>query len=1033
MYNLFQYFVKNFRVTLTVTAFFVIAGILGLISLRRETYPTVNFGQVMISTVYPGSSSQEVDERVTRKIEEELRSVDGLKQVVSVSQAGLSSIDVRIDADRYDNDEVVTDLQRAVQRVNGLPPDLPEQPSFVEIDTREIPVIELALIGPNDDRQRDLLADRIKVRLEDVAGVSKVRLDGYREREVHINLDPVKLTERYVSVADVVRSVGARLQNIPAGFIDTGTEETLVRLRGKLTDVDQFPDLVVRSNFSGERVLLRDVATITDANEDARIVARANGQPSTILTVLKKGDADSIAVVDGLLEKIDAIREEIPANFQLIKFSDEGSKIKDRLRIVTNNTSTGLILVVIILLLFLPGIAGMMASMSLPIRILATTACLPFFGVTFNTITMLGIIIVIGMLVDNSIVIAENYGQLRLKGRDAIDAATKAAHQFWIPITATALTTIAAFLPMLVTKGVLGQFIRGIPIVVTIALAICIVESFLLLPVRLRFTLRNLQKNVSDAGMREHRRDWWSPIRRAFERVMLQAMRWRYLVFTLLTILLFGSIAFSIRYNRFELFPAEGVEIYIARFELPRGTTLSETDREAGRLSDAITAIFGPENLSGIVARAGTSFGGPGDPGGGNGNNIGGIVAYIPQDLARNFDSQDVLRQMRAIDKGSTTSLTFEAASNGPPVGKPVTIVLRSDDTFELAKMSADVRAHLASIDGVEDLRDDSEAVGDEWALKIDYERMARLGLTNESVGLALRSALQGVIVSDFNADGKTVSVRARYQATARTDLNAVLQTRVQEPLTGKLIPLASFAELTKTAGPPIIRHFDFRRAVTITANVIPEKITSMVANAKAAEYIDSIKKNYPTVTVKFGGEDESTKESFESLVAALVLAMLGIGAILIFVFNSFLKPLLVMTTIPLGLIGVTWAFYLHGRPLSFLALIGVIGLAGVVVNSAIVLVAYIDELRQEGSKDLLQILASASAARLRAILATGLTTVGGLMPTAYGIGGYDPFLVPMVLALAWGLIAGTTLQLIWVPCAYAIACDIGNLFKRKN
>jgi multidrug efflux pump subunit AcrB len=1031
MRPLFLFFVKNYKVTLTLTLFTLIAGVLGLVSLRRETYPAVNFAQVLVTTIYPGSSSQEVDERVTSKIEDELRTVDGLKQVSSVSQAGLSTIDIRIDADQFDNDQVVTEAQRAVQRVNGLPPDLLEQPNFVEIDTREIPVIELALIGPNDNRRRDELTDMIKERLEDIKGVSKVRLDGFFEREIHINMDPRKLAEQYVSVAQVVQAVSARLQNIPAGFVKNTTDETLVRLRGKLGKVDEFSDLVIRSNFSGERVRLRDVATVVDAYEDPRIMARANGQPATILTVLKRGEADSIATVDLLLARLEDIRSQLPSDFQLIKFTDEGSKIKDRLQIVSNNTLTGLVLVLVILIFFLPGIAGVVSSLSLPICVMGVTACMPLFGVTFNTITMLGIIIVVGMLVDNTIVITENYSQIRLRGVDPVTAATDAAHQFWIPITATVLTTIAAFLPMLVTKGVLGQFIRGIPIVVTVALVLCLFEAFFLLPMRLRFTLRNTPKSADSSAAQ--RRDWWTPVRERFESAMRWTVRMRYVTFVGLTLFLIGSIAFSVKFNRFELFPAEGVEMYIARYELPKGSSLEATDLESARLSNAITEIIGESNLSGVVGRAGTSYGGPGDPGGGNGNNIGGVVAYVPQDKARDLDSQDILNRTRAIPTGQLTALTFEAAANGPPVGKPVTIVFRSDNIEELRSFALRAQEFLAGLPGITDLRNDDESASDEYGLKVDYERLAKLGLSNEAVGLALRSALQGIIVSDINSNGKTVNVRARYHEKDRANLESVLRTQIQEPMTGKLIPLSAFASIEKTAGPPIIRHFDFRRAITVTANVIPETLTSMEANAKAAAFIDSIKRDFPSVTVKFGGEDESTRESFRSLLNAMLLALFGIAAILIFVFNSFAKPLLVITTIPLGLVGVSWAFYFHGRPLSFLALIGIVGLAGVVVNSAIVLVAYIDELRRgnRADEDLPGILARASADRLRAILATGLTTIGGLLPTAYGIGGYDAFLVPMVLALAWGLVAGTLLQLIWVPCAYAIGCDLGRLGSR--
>jgi multidrug efflux pump subunit AcrB len=1022
MKNLVKYFVKNHRITITLTLFFLAAGALGIFSLKRETYPTVDFGQVNISTYYPGSSSEEVEERITRKIEDELRSVDGLKQISSISQSGLSSLDVRIDGDNFSNDDVVTELQRAVQRVNGLPADLPERPSLVEVDTQEIPVIEYALIGSNVGQKRNRLADYIKSTLEDLKGVSRVRMDGYSEREVHISLNPEKMRSLYVGINDVVRSVSTRLQNIPAGLIRDQERERLIRLRGKIDNIEELNELVIRSNFSGERILLGDVATIEDSSVEPRVLARSDGEPATLITILKKGEADSIATVSEIKKLVEKIRLQLPAGYKVQKFSDEGTKIVDRLKIVTTNTLTGLLLVVIILLIFLPGSLGLVSAMSIPLCILGTTAMLPIFGISFNTITMLGIIIVIGMLVDNTIVISENYGRLRSVYSNRETAASDAALQFFIPITATALTTVAAFLPMLVTKGVLGQFISGIPIVVSTALVICLFESFFLLPMRLKWTLRKRPQDDSEARPKS---DWWDPIRLKFHEAIRFAVRRRYLVTLGMISLLIGCVVFTLKFNRFELFPDDGVELYITRFELPQGTNLAQTDKVAAVLSKQVEKVIGRENLRAIIARAGTSYGGPGDPGGANGPNVGGVLAYLPMDKAQLVKSRDVLKAFRGFDRTGFESLTFQAAANGPPVGKPVTLVMRGDNYTDLKGMANEVMGFLSGVRGVTDIKDDDGTLNTEYVIDIDYEKMSRLGLNNESVGLGLRSALQGVVVSNLNLEGKIIDVRVRYGAQSRAVLQSVLRTSIQEPIGGKLIPLSSFARIREDRGPPIIQHFDFKRAITITANVVPEEITSIEANSKVREYVATIKAEFPEVLMKFGGEEENTKESFESLVNAMILAFLGIGVILIFVFNSYSKPLLVISTIPLGLVGVSLAFYFHDRPLSFLALIGVVGLAGVVVNSAIVLVAYIEELRKKTELSLHAILAKAASDRLRAILATGLTTIGGFLPTAYGMGGSDPFLVPMVLALAWGLLSGTLLQLIWIPCMYAILADL--------
>lgn len=1028
--EVFGFFVRSYKIGIMLSVLLIIAGVLGLSSLKRETFPPVEFPRVTITTLYPGASPVEVEEKITQKIEDEIRSVEGVKDVRSISQSGRSEVQIRIDIDNADIEKAVSDLQSAVQRVTDLPTDILADPKFNRANSKEIPVFELAVIGDNNNRLRDRTADQLKRLIEDVDSVSNVRLVGFNEREFQILLDPQKMRYLNVGIEEVFRAVRLRAQNIPAGFVRAQAEQRLVRVKGQVDQASEMGEILVRSNFSGRSIQIKDIATVKDSEEDSVILARLDNQPATLLVVTKKGDADSVETVDLVKQKLTQFNKTLPDGIQVKVFNNEAERVKRRLDIVISNAVSGLILVLVVLLIFLPGVLGVMTALTLPLTVLGTVALMPQLGANFNIITMLALVIAIGMLVDNSVVISENYAQLRKEGLSINDAAIKAAHQFWLPITATGLTTVAAFLPMLVTKGVLGDFIRWIPIVVTIALVMSLFESFFLLPARLIFTLRD--KSSSDAAMAGT--SWFDGIRDKFENLMETLIHRRYLVFFGITGLLLGSIVLSAVGNRFELFPPDGVEFYFARVELESDATLKKTDEVTQKLTQRVQEVLG-DNLKHVIQRAGIQTTGPGDPTEKNGDSVAMLTLVIDEERAKTLNTQKTLNELRKIEIAGAKSVSFESASGGPPVGKALTVTLRAQNEQELKGIVSQAVAEIAKINGSFDVSSDLIDGGPEYRLQIDFATLAKLGLSIDSVGFALRTALQGSIASEMSMDNKDFNLKIRYSDDNKASIQSLRETPIMSP-NGQLISLDKIAEITEQNGPEVKKRYQYMRAITISGNVNPEVISSTELNAQAKVILDRIIGQSATVTYRFGGEEESTQESVQSLFQAMILAFLGIFTILVFMFQSFTVPILILTSIPLGLVGVLWAFFLHGRPLSFIALIGVIGLAGVVVNSAIILMSYIEELLEK--KNVLQIsmnrlLAKASADRLRAVLVTSLTTVGGLMPTAYSIGGSDPILVPMTLALAWGLVSGTFLTIIWVPVSYAIFQDLFSWFASRR
>jgi len=1024
MKKVFGFFIDNYRFTIVVMVLFVLFGILGLTIIKREGIPPVNFAAVTITTRYPGSSPEEVEEKITKKIEDEIRTVDGIKKVISVSQSGLSLITVEIDIDSFDSDDVISELQRSVQRAGDLPKDIPEDPVFQEIKSDELPVFEVAITGEQKNRERDLLADKLQTELEDIRSVGEVRLRGYREREFQVLLDPVKMRRLDVGINDVVNAVRGHSRNIPAGYIKSSKRQILVSVRSQVKETDEIKNIIVRSNFEGYRVRVRDVAIVKDGAEEERNIVCINGKPGTILTIVKKADSDAIDTVQQINAKLELFSKSLPSKYRIVIFNDESKRIQSRLSVVVSNAVTGLILVIIVMLIFLPGRYGIATAVSLPITVMATLGLMSANGINFNVITMMAIVIVIGMLVDNSVVIGENFTRLKQEGRNNREASLQSVTQFWIPITATVATTIAAFLPMLVTKGVMGQFIRYIPIVVTFALLFGLLESFFILPSRLSLMKDKKKKSRKDSLQMI----FFNRLRNRFTDFIACTLRYRYAVFIIFTIILAGSMALSILGNRFELFPDEAVEVYVGRYETGDNNTLQYSHKIGALLCREIKKELGAI-VENTIKRAGSSQLGLNDPYGKTGENVGIVIIYIPLETARNLSTDVVLQKLRSIKIAGIEKLTFQSRVNGPPVGKPLSVTLRSDSYGSLRKVADNFLKQINKINGVIDVQDDEEKGRREYLVKINYNTLSRTQLTSEAVGVALRTALQGVVVSNVNRDNKEFDVRVRLLDDHRSSVSSLQNTEMLNRQ-GNLIRLFSVANVVPVTGPAVRKHYDYKRSITVTSDIDPKILSEVALNIQARKIIRNLSERYPEVSARFGGVDESTRESLQSLLNALILAVISIFAILVLIFRSFFKPFLILSSIPLGLIGVSWAFFLHGKPLSFLALIGVVGLSGIIVNASIVLMSHIDELESENKNDYNTILATASGNRLRAVLVTSLTTIGGLVPTAYGIGGYDPTLVPMTFALTWGLVSGTLLTLVWIPCGLSILRDIGLKIK---
>ena len=1015
-------FINNSRLVLLIILSILVLGIKGLLNLNRESIPPVDFARATITTVYPGSSPAEVEELITNKIEDEIRSTEGLKDVVSLSQNGMSFIYIRIDIDNSNSKEIINELHRSVQNTKDLPSEVLNPPHLEHITaSNDRPILHLVVTGPNRGREREKTVFQLKNRIEQLSGVSEIKLKHYRKREFQILLSDEKMKRHHISLSDVTRAVQKQTVDVPAGYLETKKQRHLVRLIGKAKEVKELENIIIRSNFSGQKVFVKDVGRVIDGVEKELsrqyFYEAEKGTPfalslSTSIEIMKSEKMDTLSLVSRIQNIIKQFKKNMDPDYKIYTFHSEGEKTRRRLLAVINNALAGLALVLLIFLLFLPSRVGLMAGFSLPLSILATFSFLPFIGVTFNVITMLAFVICIGMLVDNSVVIAEYHSRLmENQNINSKKASLIAVQRFWKPIMATVLTTVAAFLPMLVTTGVMGEFIKWIPIVVVLALLMSLFESFFLLPNRLQWV-----SNYSPLKYQTAILSFLKIVEDKFHLFLERILKRKYISAATIGLLFAFGMVVHLLGNKLDLFASRSPEFYTASLTARSNTPLSSMDEKVRSISKQIHQMIGAENLRRMSVET-------------NAKN-GQLIASVKPSVLKKLNYKKVLEDLRQIDKEDLKKLRFGVVIPGPPPGKPLKLVIQSESREEIKKFINEIYSDIKGIPGILNLEVDPEQeVDKEYRVQLNRESLSRLGLDFSTVGQTLRTALEGHPVTELRDQGESFYIRVKYDEEELSSLTALERIHLKEPF-NRLISLKQVAQVFEKTAEADRKRYNFQPALTLQAEVDEKKSTSIELNKAAKKIVEEKISKYPSISYKLIGQQEATQESLASLFNAMTIAVFAIFIILVALFRSFTLSFLILSCIPLGFIGVSFAFFLHQRPLSFFAMIGVVGLSGVVVNSAIILISYIERLRKENpGLSLKKVVAMASKLRLKPILITNLTTLGGLFPTAYGIAGYEPMLVPMTLALFWGLLTATLLTLVWIPCGFLIIAEIKEFF----
>ncbi len=1034
MDSILDFLVRQKKFALVFSFAFIAIGVLSVVGMQRDQFPAVDFEILAVTTAYPGASPEDVEKSVTNVIENELLSVSGIKEITSTSREGISSIIVTLEADLKDVTTVKNDVRNAVNRVKSFPEEVTDLPQVVDFNITEFPIITINIDGANSDyalaRQ---ITDDLETALLKIKGVASIDKNGYLKSEIQIKVDPIKLDKYNISVNEVISAISTRNARFTVGGNNQESLEKNIVILSEFQSIDEIKDVVIKSSFDGPVIRLDDIANVFRGEEEETSITRVNGTKGFVLQIKKQDQADIIRTVKRVRERVSELQENYPDNIDIFYTDDSSEAVENRLNIIIKNGYIGLALVLVVLGAFLSLKTAFWVAVSIPVTLLGTVFGLGLTGNTINLISLSGFILVLGIVVDDSIIIAESIHHYKSKGGDLYKNVVMGLKRVIMPVVTTIISTMLVMSSFFLMSGILGKFIYILPVVVIFALGISFLEITFALPAHL------------STNKVEKQRTWFIPVENFYNRFMRYALRWRYLIVPLFIALLVYTSFFAFKNIPFNLFPSRGATVIFANIEAPNGSSAAYTENIVIDVENIIVNEIG-EDLDSFTSTIGSYF-----------TNVANIEIALTPTNDRERTAEDMEEKLKALVENveGAEKINISLLRPGPPQGEDIEITLVAENDAQRNLAADRVEEILKSIDGVDNINRNDEIGKPRIETVLDFDEMARLGVDYQTVYRHLRTAYSGSYVTDVTIAGKEEDVRIYIGSEDYTE-NFIKNTTVKNRQ-GNSIPMSQFSTLREIEGEPDYNHFDGDRSIKLTASIAdgrPTKKPSGVDQDQNFAGDQSMKRgpppsktsilamalkelnapvDFPQVSIITSGGAQESIESLQDFLRAFVVAIIGIFLLLAILFNSYSQPMLVLAAVPFSLIGVVWAFYFHGEPLSFFALTGSLALMGVIVNDSLVMVSHLNYIKEKSAalEDKIIWIARGSRDRLRAVVLTTLTTMAGVLPLAYGIGGTDVFLQPMVLALGYGLIFGTVLTLILLPCMYLMNYDFINMLGR--
>lgn len=1022
MKSIIRYFVNNPRLVNLLLVLVLVMGLLSFFSLKRNTFPSVDFKIVFVTTVYPGAAAKDVEINVTVPLEEELLNVSGIKDINSYSTENISSVSITIDPNNPDPAKVKSDIAKAIDRVTDLPREVRGRPTLIELGSDIFPIFEVAVSGNVPELELRQYARTLEKKLKTVPGVGSIEKLGYRKREIRIEVDQRRLDDNYVSLNEVMGAIAASNVRLSGGSLQSvETKKNVVTLAQFARPLD-VRSVIVRSVFSGRRILVSDIADVRDSFEKQDVIVKTDGQPCISLVINKKNEADAITTAAQVRRVLADYNQLLPPGVKTQKVRDYSVYVDSSLSNVLNNALVGFFLVVLCLVLWLDFWPALWTAIGIPASLLAGFYYMSFAGIAITNISLLAVIIVLGMLVDNGIVISEYIYQLREKGMTLKEAAVEGAYTIFWPVLSTVTTTIAAFLPILLMGGIFGDWLRSIPLVVTALLVASLVEAILILPAQLASSPGKLRPKPRTILILE---SW-------YQGLLTRVLRKKYWAIGAFMAALIFSLAVVLPLVGFELFPPTDNNVIQVRLEAPRGTPLMETNRRVALAEKAVVEAIPPKMLASYVTRVGEKLREAEDSFGVRQSHWGGIIVNLIPREKRSLSAYELKDRLDARLKPLKAELPVIdtiVSAGGPPVGKPVDVSLIGNNDEVRTALGNELYTKLSSRKGIFGLTRDDETGPREIGIKLDQGLMSELGLTALDVAMVIRAAFDGGVVTSVRDAAEEIDFRVIVKDEYKTD-PAYIRNLTLSNRAGKLIKLGSFIRFEDKESPLGIPHRNGDRSLRIRAEVDRKLINPAELTREIRTWLEPKVVRHPEMRLRFGGLEESTLESLRDFFNAFIISLVAIYILLAVLFGSLSQPFIVMLAIPFGLIGVILAFALHLTPVTFIGLIGILGLSGVVVNNSLVMLSFLNteeaKVCTRGHELNVDAIVAISVPRLRPIFLTTITTVAGLIPSVYGFfGGKIDELYPLLLAITYGLIFSTLITLFLIPAIYLAERDL--------
>jgi len=1015
------FFIQRHLLSNMIFALVMAAGILSWSGLKKEELPDITFDTVRISVNYPGASAEEVEYHVTDPIEEALGSVEGIKRLTSSTTAGNSIITAELEPQGGGIDPVVTEIRQEVFAVD-LPDAIKDDPRIRVFKTSRKAVIDIGLIlqgkhllDTQDRRWLQARALDLEKRLLAIPEVSRVTRSGYLDDEIHINVDPAKLREYAIPFNTVMDEIRRNNVRQPAGSIET-LQEPKVTLYGELRTPEALRALAVQGGFEGQVLRLGDIAEVNYGHEKNRQVLKINGHEGIFLKVAKSSGTGILDALDAVDRVVDDFRSRQQGNpsLRLVMLDDEAIDLRNRLSIIAVNGSIGFVLILVILFVFLDFRSGFWVAVGIPFSFCFALAGAFMIGYSINNITLAAVIIVMGIVVDDALVVAENIKRTASAGVPLSLAATRGTSMVFLPVIASILTTCIAFVPLFFFEGRFGAMAAFIPAVIALMLAGSMLEALFILPGHM-----TLSTGKPEKSRREH---WFALWESAYAGILDILLPFRWGIVALFLLGFGASLMLAASSMTFVMFPDEETREIRLSGRAPSGSTQYETARLTQPLENRIAQSAGVVGFRNEIAtsRRGSAL---------QDNVFSMRIEILPRE-SREKSADELIGEWQRTAASSTTlsGLRFSKTRHGQDSGSPVEVVIRDNDEAARRHAAAMLAKEMKNLPELANVETDQPKATPEYRITLKRDRIKRLDIDPSEAAETIRAALEGTVLYEFGSDLEPVGVRFSIVHPSKRSIESLLEVPV-ENRSNYLVPLRDVVTVEKIEKPDAIVRRDRVRSTSIYADIEKQSGKSPLDIAETLEQdlFPHITARYPSATIEFDGEIRDSRESGKDFLVAVVSVLALIFIVLVLLFNSFRKALLIMLTIPLGLTAVIVAFLLHGIQFyGFFAVVGTLGLAGVIVNDAIIMVTRLD--RETGSGEQPEAwIAKAASTRLRAVLLTTLTTVAAMLPTAYGWAGYDPMLAQMMLSLTWGLVGGTLVTLLLVPCLYRIMIRTDN------